>query len=166
LDKQLNNNGFLLSKNGHYCKTKLGSLFDIDKRIPINYHLSDTMNEREILILQLKYVNEGDILIMDGGYYSKKLIGILIDRKINYIFRTPVSNMYVIEYISDSNVFDVYSNNNNKNKCKIVKYIKNNEDRYLLTNLINCSSKIINNDYIGRWVTKSSIFNLKFLRNC
>ena len=99
---------------------------------------------------------------MDGGYYSEYLFGILIDRKINYIFRTPVSNLYVKNYISDNNTFDICSNNGDKNKCKIVKYIKNNEERYLLTNLINYSSKTINNNYIDRWDVETDFRKLKY----
>jgi len=74
VNKDLLKDGFILSKNKSYCKCRIGSLFDVETRTPINYLLSVSSNEREILIEQLKYINEGDILIMDRGYYSKKLL--------------------------------------------------------------------------------------------
>ena len=162
LNKNLHKDDFLLSKNKEYCKAKLGSLYDIDKGIPINYHLSDSLNEREILILQLKYVNKGDILIMDGGYYSEKLIGILIDRGINFIFRMPSTNLFVQNYNNDHHIFDIFSDNNKNVKSKIIKYFKNNEDRYLLTNLINCSTKTLKNKYMLRWDVETDFRKLKY----
>ena len=118
LNKNLHKEGFALSKNLNYCKTRLGSLFEIDKGIPINYHLSETLNERDILISQLDYVNKGDTLIMDGGYYSNKLINILIDREINFIFRTPSSNLFAKSYINDNKLFNL-STSNKTISCKI-----------------------------------------------
>ena len=97
----------------------MSSLFDIDKKIPINYHISESLNERELLILQLDYVNKGDTLIMDGGYYSKKLIDILIDRKINFIFRSPSSNLFVQSYNNDNKKFIICSDNDKNIKAGV-----------------------------------------------
>lgn len=162
LNKNLHKDGFILSKNKGYCKAKLSSLYDIDKSIPINYHLSDSMNEREILILQLKYVLKGDTLIMDGGYYSEKLISILIDREINYIFRMSTGNLFVKNYKNNSQIIDIFFNDNKKEKCKIVKYLKNNEWRYLLTNLIHRSAETLKNNYMLRWDVETDFRKLKY----
>ena len=118
LNKNLHKEGFALSKNQNYCKTRLGSLFEIDTGIPINYHLSETLNKCDILISRLDYVNKGDTLIMDGGYYSNKLINILIDREINFIFRTPSSNLFAKSYINDNKLFNLTTPNKTIS-CKI-----------------------------------------------
>lgn len=161
LNKKLHEQGFALSKNKNYCKTKLGSLFDIDKSIPINYHLSESLNEREILILQLKYVNKGDTLIMDGGYYSKHLINVLIDREINFIFRMRSSNLFVRNYINDKIMFNI-SSPDKTISCKIIKSVKCNEIKYLLTNLINTSTKTLKNNYMLRWRVETDFRKLKY----
>lgn len=129
----------------------MGSLYDVDNRITINYALSKSLNEREILISQLEYVNDGDILIMDGGYYSEELISILIERDINFIFRMSSTNLFVKNYVNDSRVFEVEFNDVST-KCKIIKQSKeNNNDRYLMTNLIHKSPNSIKKDYGLRW---------------
>ena len=161
LNKKLHEQGFALSKNKNYCKTKLGSLFDIDKSIPINYHLSESLNDREILILQLKYVNKGDTLIMDGGYYSKRLINMLIDREINFIFRMRSSNLFVRNYINDKIMFNI-SSPDKTISCKIIKSVKCNEIKYLLTNLINTSTKTLKNNYMLRWRVETDFRKLKY----
>ena len=162
LNKNLRNDDFILAKNKEYCKAKLGSLYDIDNRVPINYHLSDSLNERQILISQLKFVNKGDTLIMDGGYYSENLINILIDREINFIFRMPSSNLFVQNYVNDNYLFDIHAHNNLNVKCKIIKYIKNNEKMYLLTNLINYSAKTLKKNYMLRWEVETDFRKIKY----
>lgn len=161
LNKNLHKEGFTLSKNLNYCKTRLGSLFEIDKGIPINYHLSETLNERDILISQLDYVNKGDTLIMDGGYYSNKLINILIDREINFIFRTPSSNLFAKSYINDNNLFNLTTPNKTIS-CKVVKYIKDKDSVYLLTNLIDTTAKKLKNNYMSRWEVETDFRKLKY----
>jgi len=105
---------------------------------------------------------KGDTLIMDGGYYSKKLIDILIDREINFIFRSPSSNLFVQSYDNDDEKFIICSDNDKNMECKIIKYIKNKEERYLLTNLINVSPKKLKNNYILRWYVETDFRKLKY----
>ena len=162
LNKNLHKDGFKLSSNGEYCIGKLSSLFDIDNHIPINYTISKSLNEREILISQLNYVNENDVLIMDGGYYSEVLVNTLIDRNINFIFRMTSSNLFVKNYVNNNTVFDVCINDKTI-KCKIVRQTKeNNDDRYLLTNLINLSAKTIIKDYSLRWDVETDFKKVKY----
>lgn len=162
LNKKLSEYGFKLSSNKEYCIAKLGSLYDVDNRITINYALSKSLNEREILISQLEYVNDGDILIMDGGYYSEELISILIERDINFIFRMSSTNLFVKNYVNDSRVFEVEFNDVST-KCKIIKQSKeNNNDRYLMTNLIHKSPNSIKKDYGLRWDVEVDFRKLKY----
>jgi len=88
--------GFRLSENGEYCTGLLSSIYDIERKIPFNYELSNGHEgERVVLIRQLKYLKEGDTLIMDKGYYSLELLKELKERKINYIFRMKKSSTHV-----------------------------------------------------------------------
>ena len=55
--------GFRLSENGEYCTGLLSSIYDIERKIPFNYELSNGHEgERVVLIRQLKYLREGDTL--------------------------------------------------------------------------------------------------------
>lgn len=167
LNKELHKDGYKLAKSKKYCVSKLGSLFDIDKQIPINYSLSKSFNERQILIEQLKYVNENDTLIMDGGYYSKKLVNILIDRNINFIFRLHSNSTLIKKHELDTE-FDIVSiNNNNKSTtCKIVSFEKKDGDKietvYLLTNLTKHRPITLTNKYWYRWAVETDFRKLKY----
>ena len=88
---RLKHDGVKEGGNKKYRKALLSSLFDVDKRLPINYELFTNFDERLALEEQLKYVTKGDILIMDRGYYSDKLMHKLTKLGIKFIFRLPVS---------------------------------------------------------------------------
>lgn len=167
LDKNLRKDGFVLSRSGNYCIGKLSSLYDIDKGIPINYSLSKSFNERQILMEQLKYVNENDTLIMDGGYYSKDLVNTLINRNINFIFRLRCSSILIKN--NDLNVtFDIVSTNDDTKyaTCKIIKFEKKDYDKietiHLLTNLIKHKSTTLTNKYWTRWSVETDFRKLKY----
>jgi len=85
--KSLSNEGLRLSRNGNHCTTLISALFDVKRKIPINYRLYKHTNERAALESQLKYINRNDILIMDRGYYSLELLGTLDKLGIKTIFR-------------------------------------------------------------------------------
>ena len=65
---------FEMNKHKTYCNGLLSSLYDVDKKIPINYSLYKSFDEREALKDQLKYVKTNDVLIFDRGYYSDDLL--------------------------------------------------------------------------------------------
>ena len=75
------------SDNKNYSKPLISCIFDIDKKIPINYNIFKTKNEREAFSEQLKYIKKDDILLFDKRYFSYDIDESL--EKINsfYIFR-------------------------------------------------------------------------------
>ncbi len=86
LDYRLHADGFKSSKRDHYCKAKIGGLYDIYNKTPIHYQLSKGYeSETDILIKQLHLINKNDVLVLDRGYYSVRLIKILNEKSINYI---------------------------------------------------------------------------------
>ena len=98
LNKSLSKNDFKLSKNKNYTTGLLSSLFDTKKKIPIDYYLSNgKITETECLYKQLDKVNKNDVLIMDRGYYSEKLMETLHNKNINYIFRIKKSHVFFIK---------------------------------------------------------------------
>lgn len=127
---------FKSNKHNTYTTAHLSCLFDINLQIPINYNLSKSSNERELLVQQFPYINKNDVLIADRGYYSDELINKFIDNKFNFIFRVKVSELKVkmfnkLDLDNDANII---SNNGIKHyiydhvyndqiyKFKIVKY--------------------------------------------
>lgn len=116
-------NEFKLSKNKNYCTSSISCLFDVYNNIPINYLLSKSSNERELLIEQLSYVKTNDIIIGDRGYYSNDVINNIIDMNSNFIFRIAKNKnfIYNIKENESSAIFN-YNHKDKIHKFKIYKY--------------------------------------------
>jgi uncharacterized protein YoxC len=114
---------FKLSKNKNYTTGNISCLFDIDLKIPINYLLSKSLNERNLLIEQLSYVKTNDILIADRGYFSHDVINKIIENNSNFIFRINKNNNFVTN-IKNNESFSIFNYNHNEKiyKFKIYKY--------------------------------------------
>ena len=123
------------SQNETYCQGIISCLYDIDNKIPINYFLLKTKDEREAFRNQIKYLRCGDTVIFDRRYYSYDLIEKLELLGVNYIFRLK-SNKKEVQIMNKSNLND-FSFINKKINNRIVHYRIDNskEDYYLLTNL-------------------------------
>jgi len=151
------------SKNETYCQCIISCLYDIDNKIPINYFLLKTKDEREAFRNQIKYLRCGDTVIFDRGYYSYDLIEKLELLGVNYIFRLK-SNKKEVQIMNKSNIND-YLFLNKKINNRIVHYRIDNseEDYYLLTNL-NKSLDDLKDLYWKRWQVeihfKESKYNL------
>lgn len=63
------------------------------------YKLCKEIDERKALKSQFTYLNEGDLLVMDRGYYSEALLESLVSKKINVIFRMKLNSLMVQELI-------------------------------------------------------------------
>jgi len=151
------------SLNETYCQGIISCLYDIDNKIPINYFLLKTKDEREAFRNQIKYLRYGDTVIFDRGYYSYDLIEKLELLGVNYIFRLK-SNKKEVQIMNKSNLND-FSFINKKINNRIVHYRIDNskEDYYLLTNL-NKSLDELKDLYWKRWSVeihfKESKYNL------
>ena len=74
-------------KYNNYTNSIISGIYDVDKKIIINYNHSVNKNERNAFIEQLKYIRKFDTLIFDRGYYSTEMIKVLNDKHIDYVFR-------------------------------------------------------------------------------
>ena len=159
LSKKFNSKDFpYASKNKTYCKGYLSCLIDINNRIPINYNLSIKNNERESFIEQFKYLKKNDIVILDRGYYSKKLLLLLENINVKYIFRLK-KKLNIIKKLSIKNEY-IYEENNIKRR--LIKYIIEKQEYYLLTNLFDKSIDELKNNYWSRWEVEINFKKAKF----
>lgn len=121
LFKNFNKYGFsYASSNETYCQGIISCLYDINNKIPINYFLIKTRNEREAFRNQIKYLKKDDIVIFDRGYYSYDLVEKLEIIGVKYIFRLK-NNKKEVQYIKSKNIID-YSFINKKIKNRIINY--------------------------------------------
>ena len=114
---------FKLSKNKNYTTGNISCLFDVDNNIPINYLLSKSFNERDLLIEQLSYVKTNDIIVADRGYFSNDVINKIIENNSNFIFRITKNKKFIsnIKNNESSAIFN-YIHNGKIYKFKIYKY--------------------------------------------
>jgi hypothetical protein len=164
LFKIFNKHGFMYaSSNETYCQGIISCLYDINNKIPINYSLIKTRNEREAFKNQIKYLKKDDIVIFDRGYYSYDLVEKLEIIGVKYIFRLK-NNKKEVQYIKSKNIID-YSFINKKINNRIINYrIDKSEDEYYLLTNLSYSIDELKELYWKRWKVeihfKESKYNL------
>ena len=87
LPKNFIKEGYKLSRNKGYSSALLSSLYDTENKTPINFTIFKNKNERTAFISQINHLKTNDVVIFDKGYYDIKIIRILKEKNINYIFR-------------------------------------------------------------------------------
>ena len=168
--KKLHNDGlkYPSKEYNNYTNSLISGIYDVDKKIIINYNLSINKNERESFIEQLNYIRRGDTLIFDRGYYSENMINVLNNKKVNYVFRIKNSCLISKNLILNNQTFVIYKKENYN--YKVVNYtIKNesneseeSENYFLLTNLINLSVEELKNIYWKRWSIETHFKEAKY----
>jgi len=164
LFKNFNKYGFMYaSKNETYCQGIISCLYDINNKLPINYFLIKTRDEREAFRNQIKYLKKGDTVIFDRGYYSYDIIEKLELIGIKYIFRLK-SNKKEVQYMLNNKIIDYeFINKNINNRIVNYKVDDSEDDYFLLTNLTNTIDEL-KELYWKRWKVeihfKESKYNL------
>jgi hypothetical protein len=160
--KKLNKDGLKFHSTNHtnYTNSIISGLYDIDKKIIINYNHSINKNEREAFIEQFKYIRKGDILIFDRGYYSEKLVDLLNKNNIDYIFRIK-KNIDHVKYLIENKLNEYVYKINNK-LYKLVNYNINSEEYYIITSLIGSNIEELKNLYWKRWSIETHFKEAKY----
>lgn len=70
LPKSFTKYGFGLSNNDQSCSALLSVIIDAKTRIPITFNISKDKDERAAFIKQTTYLNPGDTIVFDRGYFS------------------------------------------------------------------------------------------------
>jgi hypothetical protein len=148
LSIELSKEGFDLSNNKKYAVGYLGSLYDINKGLPINDTLYTKRDERAMVKDQLKYLKKGDILIMDRGYYGHEFAKWIDKNKIKYIFRLP--NNRLVTRLNEANVNDLIITDGDL-KIRVLKYNIDGCEYYIGTNLYYKFYKEFKDLYWKRW---------------
>jgi hypothetical protein len=164
LPKIYNKLGYKLTKNGSYCSVLISCLYDIDRELVINYSPRKDNNERLALLDQLSYLRKGDILIMDRGYYSKKILFILHKRGINVIFRLKKSYTMVKELINtdNNNLIKYIHKGKQRIKFRILRYEVDGKKYYLGTNIHKHYIKYFKDLYWKRWKIETNFRYSKY----
>jgi len=107
-------------------------LYDIDYGFPIDVILEPQLDERNAAIRHMEYLEAGDVVVMDRGYYSKALFEAFTNKGIHVVFRLK-SNTSKNEW--NSELDDIIASKDSIN-CRFVKYTINDTKYMLLTSLM------------------------------
>lgn len=159
-----------LSENKHCCKLRINALYDIDTGIPIDYALALDFNEREALKTQFNNLNEDDIVLHDGGYYSEELVIYYISKNVHAIFILPSSSRHIRLFKSNINdvVTTVYLYKYKKYvTLRFIKFQTNTDEgiinNYICTTLINSYTReYIIRGYHERWDLETHFKHVKY----
>lgn len=137
----------------------------MSKKTPINYTIFKNKNERIALETQSVYLKFGDILIMDRGYYSIKLLAFLTKLGIKVIFRLP-QNLNIVKYFINNPKKMTYTttinSDNLKIKFRIIKYIIKDELYYLGTTIYGGNIDHFKHLYWDRWEIETHFRHSKY----
>lgn len=150
LFKSLEKDSFSVSRNGNYCTAMISTLFDIDMEMPINYNLVLHKSERDALIEQFKYLKKNDILIMDRGYYSKKLIFKINKIGVDVIVRLK-SNLKCVSLLDNNDKTIKIRYHGKVIKFRLIKFLINDQIYYIGTTIYDKPINYFKNMYWKRW---------------
>jgi hypothetical protein len=99
------------NKNAHYAQALVSTLFNVFSKVPVDMSIETTLaNERvEAVKLFKKNLSPGDIITFDSGYPSYDILNELINLKIHFIIRVPLTSCFrpVVETISSGKNDDI-----------------------------------------------------------
>jgi hypothetical protein len=163
LNKKFKNEGFKLTKNGHYCKGYLSCIYDVHNKIPLGCCIDKSSNERKSFIDNLlKLVPNDATLLFDRGYYSMHLIDCLEKRNIKYVIRMKKDNNYV-KALNNIKHDQCINYINGQYLSRVTMYTINEMKYYLCTNIFNMHIDQITKLYHKRWTIEEYYKTLKCL---
>ena len=165
LSIDLKKEGFKTSKRNTYCIGLISSLFDINKKILINFNLCTKIDERQGLIDQANYLKKNDILVIDRGYYSHNLLIFLNNINVKVIFRMKKNSYLVKELIRKGQISMLTKINHKGNiiKFRILSYEIDDKIFFLGTTIINKTVTYFKNIYWKRWRIEINFRESKYL---
>jgi hypothetical protein len=164
LSKLLHNEGFKFGTNNQYCYGLMSSIHDIEHDIPINYTIFKNIDEREALKNQLIYLHEGDILIMDRGYYSKEMLALLTEHNIKTMFRLKEEHFekYLVDEPNNCTKMITIIFGDKEIQFKLIRYMVGEDYHYLGTTIYGKIFSYYVDLYRKRWQIETHFKHSKY----
>lgn len=162
--KCLSFEGFKLTPCKTYTKALLSTVYDVDNKIPVNCTVTRKFDEREAVIKDLiTTFKKDDIVIFDRGYFSKKLVTVLNQNKLKFVFRM-VKSSTLVKTLNDNKIDDnifFIEDESYKFFMRVVKYTIEKTDYYLGTNMFFEDITYLSNLYHKRWFVEEFYKTIK-----
>jgi hypothetical protein len=142
--KHLENDGYTISENNHYCKALISAIYDVSNELVADIVVDKSMNEGKIFETQLNKC--------DGHYFTKGVLDKMNVKEINGIFKVPRNICICKDFLKTNKQSRIY--NYKGNRVRLIKY-KNQNSTYILgTNIFDkkeYSNNFIIKMYEQRW---------------
>ncbi|MCP4749538.1 MAG: IS4 family transposase [Proteobacteria bacterium] len=102
----LSRNYALPSKTSHYPQGLASCLYQLKTKIPYDFGLLSSNDERKPAMNHLKVLNTGDLVIYDWGYFSYLMLYCHIERGIDAVFRIQKNTYKAIDSFTDGDETD------------------------------------------------------------
>jgi len=159
--KNLNAEGFKLTKNKKYTKGLMSGLYDINNKLCIKCCIDKHSNERKAFIDKLlPEIPPNSTVLFDAGYYFKNLVKILNKKGFKYVIRMKKSSLMVKD-MERYNIDDYYKLDINYGLIRIVRYTIENKKYYLATNIFDQFIDYFIDLYHKRWFIEEYFKTLK-----
>lgn len=93
--------------SAHYPQGVVSCLYNLQAKMPVDFLMMNSKDERLAALKHLSYLNSGDAVVYDRGYYSYAMLYFHKTKNIDAIFRMPKNINDVIDnFWSDSKLKD------------------------------------------------------------
>lgn len=155
----LSKDGFKMNKKGESVTPLITGLFNITTNYPVMLELAKDKNERKSFMDFVKNKSEfiNNIFVFDRGYASIALFKFMQKNNMQYVCRIKENS----KYVSDDDDKIILSSPKNGIKIRIIKYVVNDKNYYIATNVFDYSVGLIKNIYHDRWSSEEYYKYLK-----
>lgn len=103
----LKQDGYKLpSSTSYYPQGLLSCLYRLMPKLPIDFELSPSNDERQLAYQHLKHLKPNDVVVYDRGYYSYPMLYYHLERNIHPIFRIQLHANKIIDEFIASDQYD------------------------------------------------------------
>ena len=96
----------LPSSTSYYPQGLVSSLYRLIPKLPIDFELSPSNDERQPAYCHLKHLKANDVVVYDRGYYSYPMLYYHLERNIHPIFRIQLHANKIIDEFIASDQYD------------------------------------------------------------
>jgi len=151
---ELANEGYLANKNGDSVTGLILGIHNVTRNYPIALELVKHKDERRAFLNFINgklTINPNNIWVFDRGFYSLEFVGQLISKNMKFICRLKI-NLDIIDKNKNDTIIAIEVGGN-KHNVRIIKYVINDNEYYLMTNLFgnDYSIDILKELYFERW---------------
>lgn len=107
LPRQMKDEGYRLNcEHAYYPQGLVSCLYELNSKMPVDFELVPTLNERTAALTHLQVLKENDVVVYDRGYFSYAMLYYHVQQGVHAVFRIPKSFSLALQEFMDSNTIE------------------------------------------------------------